>query len=111
MATVKAIAETRRVAAERTVGNASGEFPLQSPGSAIGGGRGGVLPRGAVRTVGNKADTSKSLHMGNLSGRGSRVSSEFKATHNNSGTQPVKVTKVLRSTFFADNKPITSVGK
>lgn len=102
------------MAAERPVRKAGGEFHLRSPGSVIGGtgGRGEVLPRGAVRRVGNKVDTSKSLHMGNLSGRGSGVSCEFKGTHNNSGTEPVKVTKLLRSTFFfADSEPIKSVGK
>lgn len=70
-----------------------------------GGGGGEVLPRGSGLGGGNKTDTSKSLHMGNLPGRGTGVSCELKATRNNSGTEPVKVTKVLRSTFLPTANP------
>lgn len=68
-------------------------------------GTGEVLPRGSGWGGGNKTDTSKSLHMGNLPGRGTGVSCEFKGTRNNSGTEPVKVTKVLRSTFLPTANP------
>lgn len=94
------------MAAERTTRKAGGDFYLQSPGSVGGGGGAGeVLPRGSGLGGGNKTDTSKSLHMGNLPGRGTGVSCEFKATRNNSGTEPVKVTKVLRSTFLPTANP------
>lgn len=77
--------------------------PLPEPWVSGGGG----LSRGA----GCKTDTSKSLHMGNVSGRGTAVSCEFIGTDNNSGTEPVKVSKVLRLTFFffADSQPRNSV--
>lgn len=80
------------MAVAQTIGKAGGEFHFQSLGSVEGGG----LSRGA----GCKTDTSKSLHMGNVSGRGTAVSCEFIGTDNNSGTEPVKVSKVLRLTFF-----------
>lgn len=91
--------------AERTIRKAGGDFRLQS--NRVGyRGTGEVLPGGAcVGEGGNKTDTSKSLHMGNVSGRGTGVSCEFKGTRNNSGTEPVEVTKVLRSAFLPTANP------
>lgn len=64
-------AQTCWVATEQTIRKASGDFHLQSFRSDRGEGKGerGSVPWGA----GNKPDTSKSLHMGNLSGRGTSL--------------------------------------
>lgn len=62
-------AQTCWVATEQTIGKARGDFHLQSCRSDQGEGERGSAPWGSS----NKPDTSKSLHMGNVCGRGTSL--------------------------------------